>query len=74
MSTNSSDRNRPAGDGKDHDPDLRDRSAIQPGTSTISKSSTDKDNEALTKTGADDFREEKDDDRADPSFDEIGGE
>jgi hypothetical protein len=67
-------RNEPAQEGKKNDPNVRDESAIQPGVSTVSKSSTDEENESLTKTGADDFRENNDDDRADKSFDETGGE
>ena len=74
MDANFPGRNQPAEEGKKNDPNLRDESAIQPGVSTISKSSTDEDNESLTKTGADDFRETNDDPDADKSFDEIGGE
>ena len=44
-------RNRPAEQGKNDDPELRDRSGIQPGTGTISRSDSDPDNENRTKTG-----------------------
>ena len=65
-------RNEPAEEGRKNDPDLRDRDGIQPGTSTISKSKTDEDNQKLTRTGADDFREEDTKDpNADPAFDEV---
>ena len=64
-------RNEPAEEGRKNDPDLRDRSGIQPGTNTISKSETDEDNQHLTKTGADDFRTDKKDPNADPAFDEV---
>jgi hypothetical protein len=66
-------RNVPTEEGKRNDPDLRDDSAIQPGVSTISNSDYDQENEKLTKTGADDFRTQKDNDPgADKAFDEVG--
>jgi hypothetical protein len=43
-------RNRPAEKGRKNDPELRDRSGIQPGTGTISRSETDPDNEKRTRT------------------------
>jgi hypothetical protein len=65
-------RNKPADTGKKNDPDLRDESAFQPGISTVSSSSYDEDNEKLTDTAADDFREEKDSDAAaDATYDQI---
>ncbi|MFL5740550.1 MAG: hypothetical protein ACJ75B_10065 [Flavisolibacter sp.] len=65
-------RNEPAEEGRKNDPDLRDRSGVQPGTSTISKSETDEDNQELTKTGADNFRTDTEKDpNADPAFDEV---
>lgn len=66
-------RNVPTEKGRDNDPNLRDESAIQPGTNTISNSDYDDDNENLTETAADDFREDenKEDGRPDPSFDEV---
>jgi hypothetical protein len=67
-------RNRPADEGERNDPDVRDESAIQPGVNTISSSETDEDNEHLTRTAADDFREREDDAKADPAFDEIDHE
>jgi hypothetical protein len=66
-------RNRPADEGDHNDPAVRDESAIQPGVNTISSSSTDAENKELTKTAADDFRSNDEDDKnADPSFDEVG--
>lgn len=65
-------RNQPTEEGKRNDPNVRDESAIQPGVNTVSSSSYDKDNEELTKTAADDFRENNNSDaHADPSFDEV---
>lgn len=65
-------RNQPTEEGKNNDPDLRDESAAQPGISTVSNSKYDDDNEELTKTAADDFRDKDDEDaHADPSFDEV---
>jgi hypothetical protein len=65
-------RNQPTEEGRNNDPNLRDESAIQPGINTTSSSDYDDDNEELTKTAADDFREEDDfDANADRSFDEA---
>lgn len=66
-------RNVPTEKGRDNDPNLRDESAIQPGINTISNSDYDDDNENLTETAADDFRQDEnnDDGRPDPSFDEV---
>jgi hypothetical protein len=65
-------RNKPADEGRKNDPDLRDESAIQPGTNTISDSETDDANENLTETAKDDFRKNDDrDSRADRTFDEV---
>ncbi len=65
------DRNRPAEKGRSNDPDLRDESAEQPGSSTISSSDTDEANQHLTKTAADNFRtDDNEDDGADPAFDD----
>lgn len=64
-------RNKPTEKERDNDPNLRDATAIQPGISTVSNSDYDNENEKLTKTGADDFREEDNsDDHSDISFDE----
>jgi hypothetical protein len=65
-------RNRPTEKGEDRDPNLRDDSAVQPGISTTSSSDTDDDNENVTKTAADGFRTEDDDDpHADQAFDDM---
>jgi hypothetical protein len=65
-------RNVPTEKGRDNDPNLRDETAIQPGISTVSNSDYDDDNEELTETAADDFREvDKGDSKPDPSFDEV---
>ena len=59
-------RNRPADDGKQNDPDIRDESATQPGVNTLSTSKNDEVNQHLTKTASDNFREDKEgDDKAD---------
>ena len=71
MNTTNPGRNQPTEKGKDNDPNLRDESAAQPGISTVSNSKYDKDNDKLTETAADDFREKEDDAHADPSFDEV---
>ena len=61
-------RNRPADEGRDHDPNLRDESAAQPGVSTVSSSDTDEANEELTEYIKDPSPE---DNRADRRFDEA---
>ena len=72
MNTTAPRRNKPTEEGRDNDPNLRDESAIQPGINTVSNSDYDDDNEELTKTAADDFREEDTDEATpDPSFDEV---
>jgi hypothetical protein len=63
-------RNRPSEEGRKNDPDLRDESAAQPGASTISSSSTDEDNQHLTKTAGDSFRGDMPDKKADKKFDD----
>jgi hypothetical protein len=64
-------RDRPAEKGRNNDPNLRDRSDEQPGVSTISDSPTDKDNQDLSKTSRDSYREDEEEDKkADKSFDE----
>lgn len=68
-------RNVPAEEGRNSNHNYHDRSAIQPGVSTISTSDYADDNQKITKTAADDFREKVDDDpNADRSFDEVNGE
>lgn len=65
-------RNRPAEEGRKNDPDLRDRSAEQPGVSTMSSSKTDEANQHLTETAADNFREnDSKDNNADADLDDI---
>lgn len=72
MNTKDPRRNQPTEKGSNNDPDLRDESAAQPGTSTVSNSDYDEDNEELTRTAADDFRKEDDTDpKADRSFDQT---
>ncbi|MGZ3838279.1 MAG: hypothetical protein ACXVMS_05175 [Flavisolibacter sp.] len=65
-------RNRPSEEGRKNDPDLRDESAAQPGTSTMSSSQTDDANQKLTETAADGFREKSKDPKADPDLDDSG--
>lgn len=65
-------RNQPAKEGKRHDPEVRDDYAVQPGVQTVSGSPYDKDNQQLSETAKDDFREDvKKDPNADQRFDEI---
>jgi hypothetical protein len=64
-------RNRPADEGKKGDPNIRDESAAQPGISTLSTSDNDDENQHLTRTASDSFREDSDgDEKADKRFDE----
>jgi hypothetical protein len=64
-------RTRPADEGKDNDPNIRDESALQPGVNTISSSENDDVNQHLTRTASDDFREDSEgDEKADKRFDE----
>jgi hypothetical protein len=68
-------RNDFAEKGDNYDSNLRDESASQLGISTVGNSTYDDDNEELTKTAADDFKEEKNGDgNADPTFDEVDTE
>lgn len=72
MNTKDPVRNKPTEAGRNNDPDLRDETAIQPGVSTVSVSDYDKENERLTETAKDDFREDDNvNSRPDPSFDEV---
>jgi len=72
MNTTDPRRKVPTEKGRDNDPNLRDETAIQPGISTVSNSDYDDDNEELTETAADDFREDdQNDSKPDPSFDEV---
>lgn len=68
---NEMDRNRPSDKGSRKDPNIRDESAIQPGVSTISKSTSDDTNEDVTHSGMDNLGANVPDDHADPAFDEI---
>ena len=64
-------RNRPAEKGRNDDPDLRDRSGIQPGTGTISRSETDPENEIRTRTSiSQEHPEAPDEPKPDRIFDE----
>lgn len=67
-------RNLPADEGRRNDPHRREESGQQPGVNTYSSSGTDQDNQNLTKTASDTFREEPFGENADPAFDEIGDE
>ena len=68
-------RNRPADEGRDKDPDLRDESAPQPGVNTMSGSNYDEENQRLTETAAHNFRPDSPEDRqADPDFNDINGD
>jgi hypothetical protein len=63
-------RNRPAEDGRNNDPDLRDDSGIEPGASTISSSGSDPADEAPSRTGGADPRS-SDDAKEDRTFDDV---
>ena len=69
-------RNRPSEEGRRNDPDIRDESAIQPGTSTISPSSTDATNQHVTKSALDGPERIPfdSDNNADPTFDTISSD
>jgi hypothetical protein len=69
-------RNRPSDDGRRNDPDIRDESAIQPGTPTISPSSTDDANQQVSRSALDgpERIEFDTDDNADPTFDTISSD
>lgn len=68
-------RNQPTEKGKDKDPNLRDESAFQPGVNTASSSDYDDENQKLTRTAAEDFRETDDTHpNADRRFDEVDKE
>ncbi len=71
MEENKNGRNSAAEEGKNHDPALRDDSAIQPGVNTVSGSKGDGANEKLSKTSSDSFREEEWGKDADEAFDDI---
>ena len=72
MAMNNTDpkRNIPAEKGEDNDPHLRDRDAAQPGASTISSTDHDEDNQNLTRTASESFRENSSGKKADKKFDE----
>jgi len=66
-------RNRPAEEGRNNDTNLRDDSGLQPGIGTVTTSNTDDENEHLTRTAGDSFREDREgDDKADATFDAPG--
>jgi len=65
-------RNRPEEKGRNNDPDLRDESAVPPGTNTISNSDYDDANQQITETAADDFRTtDQPDPNADRTYNEV---
>lgn len=66
-------RNKPSSEGRDNDPNARDESAIQPGVSTISKSSTDDANQRITSSAmtGPELTEFDTDDNADAAFDSV---
>ncbi|HEX2608484.1 MAG TPA: hypothetical protein VHK91_13945 [Flavisolibacter sp.] len=71
MVSNDPGRNRPSDKGTQNDPFIRDESAHQPGVNTMSSSDTDDLNNDLTETAGDDFRENKNDSKADADFEDI---
>jgi hypothetical protein len=66
-------RNKPSDKGRDHDPETRDDSAVQPGIQTVSKSDYDKANQQLTDTALGNLSVKKDK-NADKRFDEVDKE
>lgn len=64
-------RNRPAEEGRNNDPNIRDESAHQPGVSTMSQSDTDDVNQQVTKTASDSFTSSEFGKNADKTFDEV---
>ena len=70
LNLNDPGRNRPAEEGQNNDPNLRDESAAQPGVSTMSSSNSDYLNEETTESVSD-YPETSDfDDDADQRFDD----
>jgi hypothetical protein len=63
-------RNRPAERGNNNDPYLRDEDATAPGANTISSNDRENDNQRLSETAKDNFREEPADPRADKNLDD----
>lgn len=64
-------RNIAAEKGRNHDPQLRDEDAVQPGVNTVSSTDNDEANQHKTLTASDNFREDKPgDEKADKRFDE----
>lgn len=66
-------RNMPSEEGRNHDPEKRDQSAIQPGVQTISDSDYDTANQQLTDTALGNLSVKKDK-NADRRFDETENE
>lgn len=66
-------RNRPSDEGRRNDPDMRDETATQPGVQTISPSSGDEANQAVTGSAmqGSETTQFDTDDRADPTLDDI---
>jgi hypothetical protein len=64
--------NQPTEKGPKNDPNVRDDSAAQPGVSTMSSSPSDEDNQKVSQTAADNFREQDlHDEDADADIDDI---
>ena len=70
--TNDPIRNRPADEGRNNDPNLRDDSGQQPGVNTMSSSEIDDDFDAETEDVLQNEPVRDFEDNADPAFDEIG--
>lgn len=64
-------RNLPSDEGRRNDPHRREESGQQPGVETYSSSKTDADNQNLTRTSGDQYREESFGENADPSFEDV---
>lgn len=64
-------RNLPSDEGRDNDPHKRGEDATQPGVNTMSTSKNDDDNQHLTRTASDEFREDgPGDEKADKRYDQ----
>lgn len=64
-------RNLPSDEGRRGDPHRREESGQQPGASTYSSSDSDGENQNITRTAGDQFREESFGAGADPTFEDV---
>lgn len=74
IQTNDPTRNRPADEGRNNDPNLRDDSGQQPGVNTMSSSDIDDDYDVETKSALENENVRDFEDDADLAFDDIDDE